>query len=162
MSTASAPARHTLVLALVLSAAFALGACGSAPQQPDPTTIELTVIAAPDANADPAGNGLPVVVRIYELKNTGRFDGADFYSLYDNEATTLESDLIAREQLDMRPGQAREIVRKADTGTQYLGVLAAFREIDQSQWKLVLPLKQNKNNIISLHVWADSLSVSAQ
>ena len=155
LMTLSTLIRSILVL-VALSVVLALGACGGGPRQADPTTISITLRASKDVNA----GGLPIVVRVYELKTVGGFESADFFSLYDDEQATLGSDLLAREQLDIRPDSARDLVRKADPSAQYLGVLAAFRDIDEARWKSVFPLEPNVNNVISVLIGANAIAVS--
>jgi type VI secretion system protein VasD len=134
-----------------------LGGCAGGP--PHPTFINAEIVAGP-INPNKAGQPSPLVVRLYELKTTGSFEGADFFTLFDKESATLGPDLLAREELDMRPGTARTVVRKAAPETQYLGVVGAYRDLDKARWRAVYPLQQGKNNLILIRLGPHSVTVT--
>ena len=145
-------AQHSSRFAAMLLAclgAVALQACGSSP-----TRVEAQVTAAPDVN-----EGRPIVLRLYELKTTGSFEGADFYSIFDREAATLGGDLMAREELNLRPGQQQKVERATAPDTQYLGVAAAYRNIDRASWRATYPLKREKTNKITIDLGANAVSI---
>lgn len=135
--------------------------CASKPP-PKPTSISVDVVAAPDANRDASGRSLPIVVRIYELKSLGNFEAADFFALYNQDQTILGADLLAREEVNLRPGLQRNITRPTDPGANYLGAIGAFREIDSSSWRAVYSLKPNAENPILIKVDADAIWIGAR
>lgn len=157
--------RRRRLLAGVLAAATltALAGCGGKPPKElpppgPPPELRISASAAADANRGPGGKGLPVVVRLYELKARGAFDRADFYSLYDKESATLGAELVGREELTLPPGSERLAVRTLDPATRYLGVVAAFRDIDRATWRTVLELRPDKNNNVTVTVGANAVS----
>jgi type VI secretion system protein VasD len=131
-----------------------LPGCGS-----KPTRLDANLIAADDVNKDTEGRSLPIVVRIYELRTSGGFHGADFYSLYDKETETLGADLLAREELNLRPGQQQRIERKTAADAQYLGVVGAFRNIDDARWKATYPLTAGEVNKVEIYLGPNTVSV---
>lgn len=146
------------IIAVALGAGLA--GCGSKPEPKiPPTEISVQVLAAPDANQDAAGRALPIVVRVYELKSTGGFEGADFFTLYNKDDATLGADMLARDELTLQPGSSRSIDRPADPAAGYLGVVAAFREIDKAAWRASYRLKPNVVNRVSVQIGADSVSI---
>jgi len=138
--------------------ASTLGGCAGGP--PPPTLINAEVVAEPGINPNAAGQPSPLVVRLYELKTTGGFEGADFFTLFDKESATLGPDLLAREELDMRPGTTRTVVRKAAPDTQYLGVVGAYRDLDKSRWRAAYPLQQGKSNPILIRLGPHAVTVT--
>jgi len=125
------------VLVLVLP----LAGCGGG--GPEVLRVEGVVEAAADVNPDGAGQAAPVVVRLYQLRNVGQFEGADFFSIYDDEAATLGQDLIAREELRLRPGERTEFNSELPPDAKFLGVIAAFRDLDTAHWRAVAPLPES-------------------
>ena len=150
--------RRRLVAGLLAGGTLAaLGACGGKPPKEPPPPgpppeLRISVSAAGNANRGPGGKGLPVVVRLYELKARGAFDRADFYSLYDKESETLGGELVGREEATLPPASERLVVRTLDPATRYLGVVAAFRDIDRATWRTVLELRPDKNNNVAVTV----------
>ncbi|MEJ2326315.1 MAG: type VI secretion system lipoprotein TssJ [Chromatiaceae bacterium] len=143
---------------LVGLSASVLGGCAGG--TPPPTLISAEIAAEPGINPNAAGQPSPLVVRLYELKTTGSFEGADFFTLFDKESAALGPDLLAREELDMRPGTARTVVRKAAPDTQYLGVVGAYRDLDESRWRATYPLHQGKDNLILIRLGPHSVTVT--
>ena len=134
--------RRVLLLA---GAGVLVGACGSAPpaQQPpaapvvlDPVTLQVTLIATDDVNPDVRGRASPLAVRIMELRSRSAFDAADFFSLYDRDQATLGTELLAKEQYILRPGDTQGYTRKAQMETRFLGVVAAYRDLEGSTWRV--------------------------
>ena len=123
----------TVVAALVLAV---IGGCASAPK---PTPAKITLAVAADANPDIEGHPAPIVVRIYELKEEGGFNSADYFRLIDREQEVLGSSLIAREEYELQPGESRNWELKIPPEAHFLGAAAGFRDLNNSHWKALLP-----------------------
>jgi type VI secretion system protein VasD len=122
------------------------------------TIINAQVLASAAINPDGEGRPSPIVVRLYELKNLGTFNTTDFFPLYNEEATTFGEDLVYREEFSMMPGGKKLYTRTPTADTQYLAVIAAFRDIDQATWKAAVPIPVER--ITNLIIQLDRLSVS--
>jgi type VI secretion system protein VasD len=165
--------RTSLLIALAAFVALAATGCGGkAPKVETPPPAAPP--AAPPAPAKPAArldvavkttgnaNGsLPIVVRVYELKADGGFSGADFFSLYDNDAAVLADALVTREQMTLAPGQTRDLRKTLNPDARYLGVLGAFRDIDNAQWRRVVPLAADTDNRLSITVGANDIRIDS-
>ena len=145
----------------IVSTAFLLTACVSnKPVQIFHTKIAADIIATDDLNPDVNGRPSPLVVRIYELKNAEAFEQADFFTLYDDEATTLEGHLIIREEIELTPGEQREIRRRLNEETKYLGIVAAYRDIDQSRWRAAEPINAKKVNALTIEIGRHNVTIN--
>jgi type VI secretion system protein VasD len=156
--------RRTVSLLGVWVLIIAMGllpGCAGKEEKPAPI-LNLEIEATADVNLGPGGNPLPVVVRVYALKGQGTFMTADFYSLFDNESAVLGPDLIAREELTLRPGERREITRPVAPEAAYIGVVAAYRDIDGSRWRAATALTPDTNNAIRIVVAAEAISAYAR
>ncbi|UHD16095.1 type VI secretion system lipoprotein TssJ [Thiocapsa bogorovii] len=149
------------VLALTV---LSVQGCGGSklPKPPEPTTMQVYLLASKDLNSGSGRGALPVVVRMYELKSTGAFSGADFFSLYDHETETLGAELVAKDEIALTPGQDRRLEKTLPPDAAFLGVVAAFRDIDRSQWRDIAVLKPNYANKVTITVSADSITVATQ
>jgi len=125
------------------------------PAPKPPANLDVTVKAAGNANA----GGLPIVVRVYELKSQGAFSSADFFSLYGNETATLADALVSREEMTLAPGRSQAIHKQLSPDAAYLGVLGAFRDIDSAQWRSVVPLNGDTDNSLAVTVGANSIRI---
>jgi type VI secretion system protein VasD len=100
----------------------------------------LNVTAAADINPDLNDRPSPVAVAIFQLKSVTRFNKADYFALYDPAANVLADDLVSREQVSMQPGEERVLVVELSPDTRYLGVTAAYRDIEQADWRTFVPV----------------------
>lgn len=122
------------------------------PPPPKPEPIRLTLQAAADVNPDSSNRPSPVVVRVYLLKNDALFKAAEFFDLYDDEKTALKDDLIAKStEFTLRPGEsmpAPEFLPSPES--RFLGVIAAFRDYRNADWRTVAPLPLSKGATIAV------------
>ncbi len=143
---------------LAIAAALAV-ACSSAPKPPPPTVVAATVSTAADVNPDTARRASPLVLRFYELSSRATFEAADFVSLFERDKQVLAGEMLSREEWIMAPGEKRPWNKNLAPDTRFIGVTAAYREIERANWRLVVPVKQQATNAITIR--ADKLVVSA-
>lgn len=137
-----------------------LAGCSSPPPAPKPTVVKATVQAAADVNPDARKRASPLVVRIYELKSAAAFDAADFLSLYDRDQATLAADLVGREEFTMRPGESRPWEKILGPEVRFIGVMAAYRDIEHARWKTLVAVKPGLKNTITIKADAITLTGS--
>lgn len=119
-----------------------LYACGSTP--PEPSKMKAQFTAAESLNPDRHGASKPVVVRLYQLKTAGAFETADFFSLYKDADTVLAGDLLASQEIMMKPGGSKNLEAVFDPATRVIGVLAAFRDIENAIWRTSVAIPEEK------------------
>ncbi len=130
-----------------LSTFFLLTACASTPK---PTIVKVSLQTEHSANPDVQGRPSPVVVKFYELKSIAAFNAADFFSIFDNEQKELGAELLNVEVFQLRPGERLEVDRPLLPDTRYLAAVAAFRDLEHSQWRatLAMPPKEKIATIL--------------
>ncbi|WP_053148319.1 type VI secretion system lipoprotein TssJ [Pseudomonas sp. P97.38] len=104
------------------------------------TKLNLTLAASDQLNPDLNGRPSPVVVRLFELRQPVAFENADFFSLYERARETLSPDLVASEELEMRPGDSVELRLGLTGDGRYVGLLAAYRDLPHTRWRYTLPV----------------------
>lgn len=161
--------RRRILTGLTALPALLAAACGKKPEvkpepPPDkpPPKLSIEIRAAGNANRGPSGKGFPVVVRVYALKSSGVFATTDFYSLFDKDAAILGADLVARDEMTLAPGQSLPLERGLDPNASYLGVVAAFRDIDHGRWREALRLNPGVDNRVLIEVGANAVSIRHQ
>ena len=137
-------------LLIALLATSAISGCSSQPSAPDLTKLDLTLEGGHRLNPDLHGRPSPVVLQLIELKNAAAFEGADFFSLYQRPKETLSPDIVAQEELELRPGEQREFKLSVQEGSRYVGVLAAYRDLPDTNWRYTIALQPNERNKVSL------------
>jgi type VI secretion system protein VasD len=136
-----------------------LAGCGSPPKPPPPTVVTGSIEAAPQLNPTAAKRPSPVQVRIYELKSAAAFGSADFMSLYQGDQAALGPEMIAREEFTLRPGETRAYTKTLDGDTRFIGVVAAYRDLERATWRTVVPVQLNRTQKLTIR--AGELAVSA-
>jgi len=98
-------------------------------------------------------------VRLYELKSFRTFKKADFFSLYEDDEGTLGADLLEQDELQFKPNKARRYRRKLQPDTRYIGIMAAYRDIDNARWRAIIKIKPLKTRRIVVHLEAKGVRV---
>lgn len=80
-------------------------------------------------------------------------------ALYQADQSTLGQELIAREEMTLLPGETKPYSRTLAPQTRFLGVLAIYRDLERSTWRVSVPVQAAKT--LTLRVLADKLAVSA-
>lgn len=115
-----------------------LAGCSTLSPYSHVTKVNLKLTASDTLNPDLNGRPSPVVVRLFELKHPVAFENADFFSLYERAKESLAPDMVATEELELRPGETVELKLNVEEGSQYVGILAAYRDLPESKWRYTL------------------------
>lgn len=132
MSRPSAISVKTLIVSAFL---ILIAGCSSLSPYSSVTKLNLKLTASDQLNPDLNGRPSPVVVRLFELKHPVAFESADFVSLYERSKETLAPDIGATEELELRPGETLELKLSVGGGSRFVGILAAYRDLSQTQWR---------------------------
>jgi type VI secretion system protein VasD len=125
-----------------------------------PAMLSATVVAAAQVNPDARRRPSPVVVRVFELKAPTLFEQADFVSLFEKDQAVLAAELVSREEFVLRPGESKPISKPLSPDTKFIGVMAAFRELERARWRAVVPVVAGKKNV--LEIGLDGIVVQAK
>ncbi len=140
---------QTLLLTLLLCA------CSHGARQ-----ANLAVTTAHYLNPDVSGRPAPIVVSIYQLKFANRFSQTDYQQLNDNAANLLGDNLIDRQDIEIRPGEHRTVHIDLAQDTEFIGLVAHYRNINAAKWRAVIsaPPKTSALNL-NIELEAQALSV---
>ncbi|MCL4739371.1 MAG: type VI secretion system lipoprotein TssJ [Burkholderiaceae bacterium] len=145
---------------LALATALALAAgCAT---KPAPTRLEGSIVAAADLNPSVSGRPSPLILRVYELRSETAFNQADFMSLYQSDQATLGAELVAREEVMLQPGQTRPLARALDAQTRFVGVFAAYRDLERAVWRASVAVRPGKANRLTIRAQPLAVSAAAQ
>ncbi len=128
--------------------------------EPSPTSIAARFVATDFINPDPQNRPSPMIVRFYELSSVGKFNGAGFFKLYEKDEDTLGKDLLERDEFQFIPGETRTFERELNPETRYVAVMAAYRNINQANWRASFEVVLNEKSL--LEVKLDKLAVNIE
>lgn len=139
---------------------LSLAGCSILGFGPSPTRLEVSIEASPSLNPNAEGRPSPIVLRFYELSSADTFESSDFFTLYDAEMATLGKFILFRDEMNIKPGQLKEFKREAKPETRYIGVIAAYRDLDNARWRGMVEIKPHKKNKIMIHLGSLSVSIT--
>jgi type VI secretion system protein VasD len=119
------------------------------------------VQASADINPSVSGRPSPLLIRVYELKAPTAFNNADFVSLYQNDQATLGTELVARDEFSLNPGDSRPLDKIVSPDTRFIGVFAAYRDLDRAKWRSVVPVQAGRKQRFVISAGSSSI-VAAQ
>ena len=99
--------------------------------EPHPTII---IASSDQTNAGPDGRGLPVQVRLYQLKSEAKLQNAFFEEVWKEDAKTLADDLVTMREVTVFPGQSQKLDIEQSPDSRVLTAVALFREPRGRDW----------------------------
>lgn len=145
-------------LAATLSGCFG----AKKPEAPKPIVAEFVAVAAEGLNPDTSGRASPLLVRVYSLRKDTAFNEADFFSLYERDEQILAADLVAREELVLKPGETVTLKREFAVDVEIVAVMAAYRDIERSTWRAAAPIRTSPFSKLTLKADANAVSLESE
>ncbi|MFL1553543.1 type VI secretion system lipoprotein TssJ [Pseudomonas sp. D47] len=130
---------HFKLLAALICA-WLLSACSALSPHSQVTKLDLQLFASKQLNPDINGRPSPLVLRLIELKHPVSFETTDFFGLYERPNETLSPDLISSEEVRLLPGTHHQMNLRLKSDSRYVGVLAAYRNLPETQWRYLIQL----------------------
>lgn len=144
---------HPSLRFLVATAVAALVLVGcSGEKRPDPTSVSLELAASEMVNPDRNGRPSPVLVRVYELRSSGTFNTADFFTLLEQDQLVLGAEMVNRWEFQLDPGETAQLETEFQPFSTALGVMVAYREIERARWRAVSPVALESSNAMQAQV----------
>ncbi|TMP75980.1 type VI secretion system lipoprotein TssJ [Pseudoalteromonas sp. S1608] len=119
-----------------------------------PPSTDLIINVSKNVNPDTSERPSPVVMKIFELSSRTIFDTQDFFSLYDTPEKILGPDLLKKDELELQPDSIQQYKMSLNRNTLYVGVVVAYRNIDQARWRAVIEVDPTGYDDINVNVEA--------
>jgi type VI secretion system protein VasD len=108
----------------------------------------MTLTAESNANPDPSGQPLSVIVRVYQLKDKGRLESADYTAILKSDTQALAGDLLENQERMLKPGALEVMEIRANPAANYLGIVALFRNPSGDGWRRIIPIKGKSQKLM--------------
>lgn len=133
--------RTVQFISLIIIGMLTLVGCSSVMQALLPNHY-LVIMTQTSKNLNPDENDRPSPLFVYfiQLKAAETFRTADFFALYDDPKKALAADYISSSKLNLTPSTTGRIIIQLQPGVKYVGVVAAFSNQQDAQWRLDLPI----------------------
>jgi type VI secretion system protein VasD len=138
---------------------FALSAC-AIDREPKTTALRFKVDADDQINPNSANAPSPTVLRIYELKQLNAFSGATLFELLDNDTTVLGQDLVAKREIEIKPGERLSYDRATPIETHMIGVIAGFRTLESATWRASVEIRPEHSGLVTIKLTAQTVMIT--
>jgi type VI secretion system protein VasD len=136
-----------------------LSACVSVPV-PEKTLVEVRITATADLNPTGDGRPSPLLLRIYQLRETAKFNAAGFFPIYERDDAALGGELAGREELIVQPGQSVSVdLGEVAEGVRFVGLFAAYRNLGQAVWRKSVEIPRGETTTLFVRLETNRLSV---
>lgn len=128
-------------ITLILLGIFLLAGCASVKRAVLPEhRLIANIQTGKQLNPNERGRPSPLSVLFFQLKEQENFDNAEFFDLYDKGKETLGDDFIAVSKVNLMPNITSRLTLKLKPDVQYIGVVAAYRNMQGVVWRKVVPV----------------------
>ncbi len=86
----------------------------------------------------------------HAVRHPVAFEQADFFALQQRPQQILSPDLLALQELELRPGEQRHFKIAAGAEARHLGLIAAYRDLPNTRWRIRLDVQPGARNQFTL------------
>lgn len=119
-----------------------LAGCSTLPQP----SLLANISTSSQLNPNRQGRASPLVVTFYQLKSPQTFLSTDFNQLYNNPKKALGDDFFSSTQQVFLPDKNQVFNLTLDKKTQYVGIVAAYSNLSNAQWRELIKIKTDKKS----------------
>lgn len=105
-----------------------------------PEPLRVTVGASRLINPGERGEALPVLVRLYQLKATSKFQEATVDELLDRDKEVLGAELVDMSEVTVNPGDRLQPAVTRNRDARFLAAVALFRKPSGGTWRVIAKL----------------------
>jgi type VI secretion system VasD/TssJ family lipoprotein len=104
---------------------------------PSPEPLRINLRATAHLNLSEKGEALATVVRVYQLKGTGKISVASFDDLLDHDKDALGEDFVAMQELTVNPGATLDPPLVRSPEATHVAIVALFRKPASTTWRTI-------------------------
>jgi type VI secretion system protein VasD len=108
------------------------------------TKLRSEVSAAENVNPNRRGAAQPIKLYIFYLAADEAFLQASFSELAGAEVPVLGKELVRRSEVLIGPGEVMALDETFDEAAKFIGVVAAFTNIDEAMWRGIQEVPRRK------------------
>lgn len=124
--------------------------------------VQLNIEVGKQVNPDPSGRASPLVIKVYQLNDKLAFETKDFFSIYDASDKDLMKAIVEQKEYQLNPGHEIHKALITEPTVQYIGIVAAFRDIEIAKWRAVAKVTPGEEHSITFTLEGVSIDVVAK
>ncbi|NKB47670.1 MAG: type VI secretion system lipoprotein TssJ [Legionellales bacterium] len=103
-------------------------------------SLQVQLVSAAQLNPSVQAMALPVVVKLYQLRDAQLFNQASFRDLWQQDRVVLGNTLLAQQSVTLLPDHQKIIHMPRHSQAQYIAAIALFRQPEGQQWRVIQPI----------------------
>ena len=131
----------------MMSIMFLMIGCAS-----KPTHIEMKISSVHEINVDEENVSSPLMLVFYELSSADKFAKYNYWDVIDNSGEKLKDDIISQTKYPILPDEKQWYKIAFNSKAKFLGIVAKFRDIKESNWRYIINLEEDTYNYTELKV----------
>jgi len=138
-----------------------LAGCAGKIFEDKPGTLAVNITTSADLNPDSNDRASPIILYFFNLKSDNAFNNTGFFDLYEDSQTALGGDFIGQQEVEIEPNSTilySDNILTVDT--QFVGVLAAYRDLDNAVWQGIISTPINKKSVVNIHLGKLRMSIN--
>lgn len=148
--------RFVVTLASLLALPLLLTGCAGS----GAVTLNVHFISSASLNPNIKGEPSPVLVRYYELTSPANFENASYFAAIDPASSDFQQDLLVMDEISLAPAEEKNLSRKLNPSTRYIGFVAAYRDINHATWRTVVEVTARIQADYSVRLSENTLTVT--
>ncbi len=125
-----------------------IGGCASK----NPTHIDLEITSSKEINVDDDNVSSPLMLVFYELSSADKFSKYNYWDIVDNSGKKLKQDILSQTKYPILPNEKQTYKIMFEEKAKYLGIVAKFRDIKDSNWRYIINLEKDSSNEAELKI----------
>ncbi|MBV34984.1 MAG: type VI secretion system lipoprotein TssJ [Rickettsiales bacterium] len=122
--------------------------------------VQLNIGVGKQVNPDPSGRASPLVIKVYQLNDKLAFETKDFFSIYDATDKDVKKAIVEQKEYQLNPGHEIHQSLVTNPATQYIGIVAAFRDIEIAKWRAVAKVNPGDEHSVTFTLDGVTIEVS--
>lgn len=134
------------ILAAIISSCSSSGSANHKDRKPVDGEIKINLNADSDINPNEKGQPAPLNIFIYSVRDVDVFTSADFFEIMDGSSKRTQAASVKVYEAILKPGGKETIFLKHEKDIQTLGVVGAYRNLNDAIWLITWDLpKKNRS-----------------
>lgn len=101
--------------------------------------MNLVIVSRSALNPDERGVALPVVMRVYQLRDSKAFETATYARLLDGTSDALKADVLTEAEVMLGPDATVKLSEPMADDAKFVGVAVFFRNQSNAEWHVLVP-----------------------
>lgn len=103
-----------------------------------------------------------MIIRVYQLTSTAGFEKAEFFRLFNQDAATLGSDVVKRDEFLLPPGTTKTVKIEPTPTVTAIGVFAAYRDFSNVTWRATTDVAPHVTTDVVVTAAAKGIALTAK